>query len=538
MKRLHLIAGFMILVCPMFGQRVADSTWWYYFTDKENNGYSVTRPDEFLSQRSIDRRAWQSLPVDETDLPVTKKYIDSLVSLGLEVRYCSRWLNGVLVSTKNYGLADTLYRLSFIDTTRWEASAGEKYYPEPPGGNRFDLPLEGSPAYSYGPASAQVRMLRLDLLHNRGFTGKGVLLAVLDAGFSKYQSLPALQVPLSNGQVAATRNFVDKSTEDIGAHSHGTHVSSIIAANWPGKLMGAAPDVSLLLAKTEDPKRETRVEEFSWIEAAEWADSIGADIFNTSLGYTTFDDSTTNYTYADMDGKTAHISIANSMTARKGIISVCSAGNSGNDEWHYIGAPADASDIIAVGAADSLKAIASFSSFGPTYDNRVKPEVTAMGALTALQSTDGTVKRGFGTSYSSPMIAGATAVLWQACPTVPALELMQKIIQSADRYATPDSVFGYGIPSFYSAYFSINGTLPGELLTYPNPASTHVYIELPEGLHGNFRIDLFDMNGRIIHNEFLDLPGCLIFPGNIPGGVYILRVSNDSNRFPGLLIKQ
>ena len=239
---------------------------------------------------------------------------------------------------------------------------------------------------------------------------------MLDGGFTKLTTLPAFLTPVTNSQILATRNFVERDKDVYNASSHGTSVSSIIVADWPDTLVGTAPDIHLILATTENVRSETRIEEYAWIEAAEWADSLGADIINTSLGYTTFDDSTTNYTYRDMNGKTAHISIANSMTAAKGMVSVTSAGNSGNDSWYHIGAPADAADILTVGAVDINGLLASFSSRGPTYDHRIKPEISAMGALTAVQSSDGTAKLGYGTSYSSPVIAGATAVLWQAFP--------------------------------------------------------------------------------------------------------------------------
>jgi serine protease AprX len=221
-----------------------------------------------------------------------------------------------------------------------------------PQGERFGQPLPSPPEYRYGFSGEQIRQVKVDFLHEKGYTGEGVLLAVLDAGFTNFTTLPAFETPLANGQILATRNFVERDKDVYNAHSHGTSVSSIIVANWPDTLVGTAPGVKLLLATTEDIRSETRIEEYAWIEGAEWADSLGTDIINTSLGYTTFDDSTTNYSYSDMNGNTAHISIANGMTAAKGIISVTSAGNSGNDEWYYIGAPADATGILAVGAVD------------------------------------------------------------------------------------------------------------------------------------------------------------------------------------------
>jgi len=467
MKKLFLLALVIAIAWPARAQRVAENTHWFYFTDKLNTGFSVTQPDAFLSQRSIDRRAWQSLPVDQSDLPVTQSYVDSLEALGLGIRHTSKWLNGVLVTSTDSLLLDTLHRLSFIDTVRWVPATAERYFPGIPQGERFEPPLPSPPAYRYGFSANQIRQIKLDFLHEKGYTGRGVLMAVLDAGFSSLTTLPAFIEPVENGQILATRNFVEPEKDVYNAHSHGTNVSSIIVANWPDTLMGTAPDVQLILATTEDGRSETRIEEYAWIGGAEWADSLGADIMNTSLGYTEFDDTTTNYSYRDMDGKTAHISIANGMSAAKGMISVTSAGNSGNDNWYHIGAPADAADILAVGAVDKNGLLASFSSRGPTYDHRIKPEVSAMGALTAIQSTDSTARLGYGTSFSSPVIAGATAVLWQAFPGLTSTELMRWIIESGDRADDPDIQYGYGIPRFSTAYHAITSVdrslLPTEI---------------------------------------------------------------------------
>ena len=542
MKIILLLALVMSVAWPATAQRIAENSYWFYFTDKQNNGYSTDQPHEFLSQRSIDRRAWQSLPVDQSDLPVTKSYVDSLAALGLEVMYTSKWLNGVLVNSTDKELIDTLHRLSFIDTIRREPLTDDRFFPGIPQGERFGPPLPSPPEYQYGYSGDQIRQVKVDFLHEKGYTGEGVLLAVLDAGFTKLTTLPAFETPLANSQIVATRNFVEKDKDVYNAHSHGTSVSSIIIANWPDTLMGTAPGVKLLLATTEDIRSETRIEEYAWIEGAEWADSLGTDIINTSLGYTTFDDSTTNYSYRDMDGKTAHISIANGMTAAKGMISVTSAGNAGNSDWYYIGAPADATDILAVGAVDKNGLLAGFSSRGPTYDHRIKPEVSAMGALTAIQSTDGKARLGYGTSYSSPVIAGATAALWQAYPALTSTELMRWIIESGSRAGLPDVEYGYGIPSFRKAFYAITAVeqslLPESLRLYPNPFTDYIFIGIPAENQGTYTINLYDMQGRIVASDQVFAPGRTeLSPALLPG-MYIIEIKNDTNVYRSRIIKK
>lgn len=532
----------LILVPGLQAQRIAPDTYWFYFTDKSGNVFSVDQPEAFLSPHSIERRAWQSLPVDASDLPVTARYTDSLSSLGLEVLHVSKWLNGALVKSNNPQVIDTLYRLSFVDSVRWDHTKEPRYFPPPPSGKRFADPYQVPPDYQYGYSSEQIMQLKLDYLHEQGYTGNGVTIAVLDAGFNRMPVLPAFEVAYSTDQVIAEKSFVKEVGQVYAASSHGMSVSSIIIANWPGNLIGGAPDASLVLALTENPYSETRVEEYSWIQGAEWADSLGADVLNTSLGYTEFDDITTNFTYADMDGKTAHISVANGMTAAKGMVSVTSAGNSGNDPWRYIGAPADATNILSVGAVDQAGLLATFSSRGPTFDHRIKPEVSALGALTAIQATDSTARLGYGTSYSSPVIAGATALLWQAYPALTSSELMRRIIEAGDRFIAPDTEYGYGIPDFRSAFWAITSmgdpSMTGQLKVYPNPFTNYIFVEAPYDQGGTYSMQLLDIHGRAVYAAEITAPGRTDLPENILPGIYILQLNSGAEYFRTRIIRQ
>ncbi len=542
MKREILFFTGLLFALAASGQRVAENTYWFYFTDKANNGYSIDQPEAFLSRRAIDRRAWQSWPIDENDLPVTRNYVDSLAALGAEIRHTSKWLNGVLLTSSDSLLTDTLMRLSFVDTVRWKPSPAILHYPKIPAGERFPAPLTTPPGYRYGYAEDQVKQLDLDFLHEKGYTGKGLLIAVLDAGFAALPTLPAFTEPFNGGQIVAQRNFVDRNQDVYNSHSHGTHVSSIIIGNWPDSLMGTAPDAQVVLALTENVQSETRIEEFAWIEAAEWADSLGADIINTSLGYTTFDDPSTNYSYMDMDGKTAHSSFANSMTATRGMISVTSAGNSGNDPWYHIGAPGDATDILTVGAVDASGIVAPFSSRGPTYDRRIKPDVSAMGVRTAVQSTTGEISLGAGTSYASPMIAGATAVLWQAFPTLSSTTLMQWILESGDHADTPDVAYGYGIPSFKRACRAITPVKSSpafsRLKIYPNPFNDHFMVEIPGEVSTPCTVVVYNLQGKIIHRETFNTTTRQITLPDDPPGMYVVETESDGESYRNLIIKQ
>jgi subtilisin family serine protease len=271
-----------------------------------------------------------------------------------------------------------------------------------------------------------------------GYTGKGMIIAVLDAGFYHVGQLPAFDSLRARGQILGTRDFVTGDTMVYEDHAHGMHVLSILAGLLPGEMRGSAPAASFWLLRTEDVFSEYPVEEVFWTAGAEFADSVGADIIHSSLGHYEFDDPSMSYTYSDMNGHTTRVARTALMAARRGMIVVVSAGNEGNKKWHYIISPADADSILAVGAVDAEKAPATFTSYGPSADGRVKPDVSAMGVSVLIQGVDGGVTRGNGTSYASPLISGLTACLWQAYPTATAQEVIQTLRQSTDHYLSPD----------------------------------------------------------------------------------------------------
>jgi len=355
-------------------------------------------------------------------------------------------------------------------------------------------------------------------------------------------SLPSFASMIGEGRLLGTRNFVNDIPLFRQGSTHGMYVLSLIGADWNGNMMGTAPDASFMLCMTEDPNRETRIEEIAWIEAAEYIDSLGFDVINTSLGYSDFDTTMFDYTYRDMDGKSTFISRAASMVAGKGIIACVSAGNEGNKEWYYITAPGDAFDILTVGAVDSTRNIAGFSSRGPSFDARIKPDVTAMGVTTVVQSTFGGLAWGGGTSFASPLIAGSVASLWQAYPQIPARELIRLIRQSGDRVKNPDATYGFGVPNFALAYWSISsvpaGYVPGHMELYPNPARDRIMVKLPGEEAGTYEMYFYDLWGKMIHAREVSLPGQILLPDQLASGMYILEIRTGAGIYRSRLIKQ
>ncbi|MEL6133168.1 MAG: S8 family serine peptidase, partial [Bacteroidota bacterium] len=281
----------------------------------------------------------------------------------------------------------------------------------------------------------------------KGMTGKGVRVAVFDAGFPGTDTIEVFQKMREEDRLIATYDFVDNDPFVFHKSSHGTQVLSTIAAYLPGKMIGTAPDASFVLCRTENSGSERHVEEYNFLKAVEFADSVGVDIIHASLGYTAFDPGEGDYTYEDMDGNTAITTKAVDMAAARGILVTISAGNEGSSKWHYIAAPCDADTVLCVGSVDKYTKHSRFSSYGPTYDGRIKPDVVALGTRTTLASPSGTLTAGNGTSYAGPLMAGFVACLKQAHPERSHTEIIQAVRLSGDQAWNPDSAYGYGVPN-------------------------------------------------------------------------------------------
>ncbi|MEO0468800.1 MAG: S8 family serine peptidase [Bacteroidota bacterium] len=447
----------VILVCLLlscltqFG--MAQERMWVFFTDKGPEvNCQLTQPENLLGPEAIAKRKQLSIPLTESDVPVYADYVAQTAEIAQPISR-SRWLNAVVVEGDAKDFQQIL-DLPFVRDIRPVATLVKAAY------NEAELPqadetfMEEDPIVSpfqYGRARHQNDMVQIMPLHAKGVTGKGVKIAVFDAGFRGADTIDVFDSLHTAGRLLAAYDFVDDDKDVYHASAHGTQVLSTIAANLPGKMVGTAPHVSVILCRTEDARSETRQEEHNWVKAMEWVDSIGVDIIHSSLGYSTFDTQDESYTYEQMDGNTTIITKAADVAAAKGILVTVSAGNEGNGTWHYITAPCDGDSVLCIGSVNRYQKRSSFSSFGPAADGRIKPDVVAMGSRTTVASPSNRISSSDGTSFSGPIVAGLVACLRQAHPDRSNMDIIKAIQLSGDQTSMPDEEYGYGIPRAYMA---------------------------------------------------------------------------------------
>lgn len=522
--QLHLQAQF---------QETAPGTYILFLKDKNFNKHNINNPDLFLTQRAIDRRNKQDIPVDSADLPVSQYYIDSLRNTGLKIHNTSRWFNSVTFKTNDTALLRKLKNISFVRETqksvKLKVSINE---------DKEEVGFVSTYDSSfYGKAYRQIHVHNGDYLHNKGYRGENILIAVIDAGFFGYKTMSSFNKVLSENRILATRDFVAHDEDVNYDNNHGSQVFSIIGGELDNLFVGTAPASEFLLIRSEDAtynngvQNENIVEEDNWVAAAEYADSLGADLISTSLGYSTFNNSNQNHTYYDLDGETTRISIAADIATKKGMIVITSAGNEGQNSWKYITAPADSRNVLAVGAVNTALVRAPFSSIGPSADNRVKPDIVAIGSGTYLQTPNNNITSGSGTSYAAPVIAGLTACLWQSAPDKTNMEILDAIKKSSNKYQNPDNLTGYGIPDFKTAYFKLHSadTQSNKLIVSPNPFTSRLVLQHEAFNSNSILIELFTTDGKKIYScEFSIEPGIYgeIEINNltsIPKGIVIIR---------------
>ncbi len=541
---LLFIAAYTAKAQPLF-ERTAPNTYRIVFTDKNESPYSIHQPDEFLSQRAIARRQKQNIPVLPNDLPVNPAYLDSLKSTGVSILTVSKWFNAVTIKESNDSILNRIAEFPFVLKDTESAWINDD---QQTGQSTATQELDEEYKFDYGKSWGQTTMLKGDFLHRNGYTGQDMVIAILDAGFLNADRLPVFNRLFERGQILGTRDFVKAGNDVFRESSHGMSVLSIIGGYLPGELVGTAPDASFWLLRSEDARTEYRIEEDNWIAAAEFADSAGADVINSSLGYALFNDSLQNHSYENMDGNTTRITRAADIAASKGIIVVNSAGNQGDAKWRYITAPGDADSIITVGAVDASGYLASFSSRGPTPDNRVKPTVVALGKGTFVARLDSSIGPGNGTSFSAPVIAGLTACLWESLPEASNMEVIQSIIKSSDRADFPGYDYGYGIPNFAIAGFLLKADYDEHLsdfpvVVFPNPFTQQLHLFFEAPINDQIHVQLFDITGKQIFNK--DYPG---IPGrtfmslesdfsHLQKGAYIIKVKSGNISGHAKLIK-
>lgn len=516
------------------------------FTGPKAPGYSFDNPKEFLSERAIKRRTKnfaRIIEIDSTDLPVNHLFIDSLKRLGVQIRHVSKWLNSATIATPDTLLIDTLHKISFVDYVE-QTKPVENKQEKRSFRKHYSFAENIAQQQIYDIAENQLNIHNGKYIHGKGFCGNGVHIAIMDVGFEEVDNLPVFNHLFTNNKILGTYNFVHNKPEVFDYHSHGTKVLSFISAQNQ-KYHPAAVDASFWLFITEDATSEYIVEEDNWIAAVELADSAGVDIITTSLGYSQFDNPEQNHSNSDMDGKTTRMAIAAKMASDKGILVVTSAGNSGNKAWKYITTPADAHNILAVGATDINGSYAYFSSIGIDVNEQIKPDIAAIGYNIAYYNTDGNMKLGSGTSFAAPVIAGLSACLWQAFPWLDNMELMELIKKSADQYQNPDYYKGYGVPDFGYAYGYQTNQIPIKrtfAYMYPNPARENVTVELSGNNFNRIKLRIINLSGQTVQTN-ITIPVSKIYArfkldiSQLQTGVYVIEINTGSNVYKKQLIK-
>lgn len=414
--------------------------------DKGTTAFSVNKPEEFLSLKSIERRKKQHLTIDETDLPLSTEYIKEIEKTGAIVVSKSKWLKTVTVKCSNYLLINTLKQLPFVEavTVVWQTNKPIQLSPQKSPQIKYDLTTGLSDSIYYASAFNNINLNNGQYLHNLGYRGAGMDIAVIDAAFVNIKANPQLK----NIHIKGAKSFIYEDQDPYGTDDHGVWTTSCMATNMPNYYVGTAPEANYWLLRSEEVDTEYPVEQDYWVAALEYADSVGVDVVNTSLYYTFSDFSPSKYKYEDLDGKTHLATRGANMAADKGMLIICCAGNEGS----WVGTPADSPNVLAVGAVNKTGVIAGFSSFGYTVDGRIKPDVVALGSGAAVIPRSGNfIDYRSGTSYSSPILCGLAACLWQAHPELNSKQLLDIIKKSADRYNQPLLPYGYGIPDMKKA---------------------------------------------------------------------------------------
>ena len=523
--------------------------YWVKFTDKNGSPYTVGNPSAYLSTRSIARRTNQGIAVDMTDVPVNQTYINQVNATGAQVFQRSKWINAAIVIVNNATQLSAINSLTCVASSapvgKYIKTKSEEELSEKAVVSSHNKQAQIT-SYNYGPSFTQANQIGADCMHSVGYRGQGMVIAVIDAGFENANINAVFDSLRTEGRILGTRDYVAGNTSVYEDYFHGANCLSLMAGNTPGQLIGTAPKASYWLLRSEDAATEKIIEECNWVVAAEFADSVGADITTTSLGYTTFDIASQNHVYADLNGKTAVASIAATMAARKGIFVLNAAGNEGGGAWNYIGVPADADSICTVGAVDGSGVHANFSSVGPTSDGRIKPDLSSMGQGSYVCNSNGLFSSGNGTSYATPILAGAVACLWQANPTKTNMEILQALRATASKSTTPDNIYGWGIPNMCAAHNLMNGTnvSVNEIIKatnfklFPNPAKQSVNFTLNQKPE---YISLHDVLGNVIDVTLMEKNSSafeLQFNNSMANGVYFISIKTSEGFINSKFVKE
>ena len=534
MKKYFLFVTIIFLL----NKASASEKMWIYFTDKDNSGQNIT-----LDDKAIQRRLKVDIKDTWYDRPVAQSYIAVMEELGAVIHNKSRWLNAVSI-TSDINIINEISLLPFVKKTVPVAvyKKNKREFSQLQSSRRLSV----IDSLDYGYAQEQIEQINCHTAHQAGYTGQGVRVLILDTGFNTERSVfDSLTIIDEWDFINNDGNTENEANDYSSQHNHGTMVFSTLAGYDPGNLIGPAFGAEFLLAKTEDVTNESQVEEDNYVAALEWGEQLGADIMSSSLGYLDW------YSYCDMDGNTGVTTIAVDIATSLGMLCITSAGNWGTSSpppnpcdtlYYYISAPADADSVISVGAVNSNGEIAFFSSHGPTYDGRIKPEVCARGVSTwGVNANSDSYRTGSGTSLSAPLVSGAAAVILSAHSDWTPMQVREAMMMTADRVDNPDNNYGYGVIDVMAAIdyetSSINhNNIPDEFLilnVYPNPFNPTTTIRFSvEARHASL-LQVFDITGRLvetIENDKL-LPGEHAYTWDASGlssGIYFVQLKTPS----------
>lgn len=514
-----------------------------YFKDKDQTPFALTNPQAFLSERALNRRQKQQIMLTRRDLPVNPSYVSEIKKVGAQVLYTSRWFNAAVVFCDSVKLGEVL-KLNFIKNgqtlsrrsnntiTILNPTLNEGKHPGKTQ-NNFRLAADRK---TYGKAYNQANMIGAVDMHTAGFRGEGMHVAVFDGGFTGVNQVPAFAHLFTENRLKATFNFVDRNGDVFEKDNHGTQVLSTMAGYQPGTYIGTAYKANYYLFITEDSRSEHNIEEINWLLAAEYADSAGVDVINSSLGYTTFDPPSRSYTYQDINGRNSLITRAADFAAATGMLVINSAGNEGNKPWRYIGAPADGDSVLSVGAVDSLGRQASFSSLGPTADGRIKPDLVSQGVFAAVITPNGSVARANGTSFSGPILCGMAVGFWQANPTLTNMQVIKYLQRTASQANRPDNNLGFGIPNFTLAT-ALATEEDQNALVFPNPIQNNqVQVKLGRDYESQ-RVTIFIYNmiaQKMVKETIASVPANRILQVDVsalmPGMYSCIILGNENSK--------
>lgn len=541
-KKNALLQYFTFVFLLIATNSFAQNKYWVSYKNKDATIYSINQAEKFLSQKALARRAKYNIAIDETDLPVCQSYEKAVKNTDVVFRYSSKWLNGSLIETSNTNAIAQIKQMPFVKEVKLLQSATQNK------SNLVEkrkLEIQKIQTSDYGRAKNQIEMLNGQYLHNLGFLGEGIDIAVMDNGFPYVDSNRFFSQANAENRIKEGYDFVNN--HSVFSHNNGSHgalVISTMVANIADTLVGTSPKANYFLFSTEDKNNEGLPEEYNWAKAAEMADTLLGNnaILSTSLGYSNgFDVASTNHQYADMEGNSTPITIAADLAAKKGMLVINSAGNEGNNPWRYITAPSDGDSVLCVGAVNAKGVITNFSSRGPSADGRIKPNVCAQGENVAAVSQNENLVWISGTSFSCPITAGMAACLWQAFPNKSNMDIFYAIEKSANLYKAPNDEYGYGIPNFELAYDLLSPKFREDFYLYALASENKLEYFIPKNLKDKkIKVEIFDNIGNKVFSQInlADTKTKTIDLSTFAQGIYFFHLAKGKQIYKTKFVKK